>query len=465
MLMDFNLNLTQEQKLIMTQQMQLSIKLLQMSTYDLREYIEKEFSENPVLEAQYEDTKEVSKEQDRLEYKELVKYLESDNYGSQSYGEYDEEGISPFTFISKPESLTDYLEGQILELPIDEYMRSVCSYMVECLDQKGYLDIKKEELMNELDCSEETFNRALIVIQNLEPDLEPAGIGARDLKECLEIQLERKGENDPIVKEIIDNHLDDLADNRYQVIAKDLDITPKKAQDYGDLIKTLEPKPSRGFYTGDEVGFIIPDAEIRKIDGEFFILMKDGVLPMLSVNPLYKDILKDSTNDKEATEYVKEKIDKAMFLIKSIEQRKSTLHKVLQKILEKQKDYFEKGEKYLKPMTLKEIAEKLEMHESTISRAIRDKYILTSMGTIKIKDLFVNSISNKEKSDGEEDVTVINIKKVLEEVIKEEDKRKPLSDQAISEILKEKGMAISRRTVAKYREELGIKSSSKRKRF
>ncbi|MGU8517971.1 RNA polymerase factor sigma-54 [Clostridium perfringens] len=431
MLMDFNLNLTQEQKLIMTQQMQLSIKLLQMSTYDLREY------------------------------KELVKYLESDNYGSQSYGEYDEEGISPFTFISKPESLTDYLESQILELPIDEYMRSVCSYMVECLDQKGYLDIKKEELMNELDCSEETFNRALIVIQNLEP----AGIGARDLKECLEIQLERKGEYDPIVKEIIDNHLDDLADNRYQVIAKDLDITPKKAQDYGDLIKTLEPKPSRGFYTGDEVGFIIPDAEIRKIDGEFFILMKDGVLPMLSVNPLYKDILKDSTNDKEATEYVKEKIDKAMFLIKSIEQRKSTLHKVLQKILEKQKDYFEKGEKYLKPMTLKEIAEKLEMHESTISRAIRDKYILTSMGTIKIKDLFVNSISNKEKSDGEEDVTVINIKKVLEEVIKEEDKAKPLSDQAISEILKEKGMAISRRTVAKYREELGIKSSSKRKRF
>ena len=432
-----------------------------MSTYDLREYIEKEFSENPVLEAQYEDIKEVSKEQDRLEYKELVKYLESDNYGSQSYGEYDEEGISPFTFISKPESLTDYLEGQILELPIDEYMRSVCSYMVECLDQKGYLDIKKEELMNELECSEETFNRALIVIQNLEP----AGIGARDLKECLEIQLERKGENDPIVKEIIDNHLDDLADNRYQVIAKDLDITPKKAQDYGDLIKTLEPKPSRGFYTGDEVGFIIPDAEIRKIDGEFLILMKDGVLPMLSVNPLYKDILKDSTNDKEATEYVKEKIDKAMFLIKSIEQRKSTLHKVLQKILEKQKDYFEKGEKYLKPMTLKEIAEKLEMHESTISRAIRDKYILTSMGTIKIKDLFVNSISNKEKSDGEEDVTVINIKKALEEVIKEEDKRKPLSDQAISEILKEKGMAISRRTVAKYREELGIKSSSKRKRF
>ncbi|WP_300350731.1 RNA polymerase factor sigma-54 [Clostridium sp.] len=461
MLMDFNLNLTQEQKLIMTQQMQLSIKLLQMSTYDLREYIEKEFSENPVLEAQYESQKEIVKEQDRLDYKELVKYLESDNYGSQSYGEYDKESVSPFTFISKPESLLDYLESQIRELPINDYERSVCSYMVQCLDHKGYLDISKEEVLKELGCSEEIFERVLIVLHNLEP----AGIGAKDLKECLRIQLERKGEFDEVLEEIIENHLDDLADNKYQVIAKSLGITPKKAQDYGDLIKRLEPKPSRGFYTGDEVGFIIPDAEIRKIDGEFFIIMNDGVLPMLSVNPLYSSILKESGSDKEAFEYVKEKMGKAMFLIKSIEQRKSTLYKVLEKILEKQKEYFDNGDKYLKSMTLKEIAEQLKMHESTVSRAIRDKYILTAMGTIKIKDLFVNSISNKELGGGEEDITVINIKKALEEIIKEENKSKPLSDQAISGILKEKGLAISRRTVAKYREEIGIKSSSKRKRF
>lgn len=461
MLMDFNLNLTQEQKLIMTQQMQLSIKLLQMSTYDLREYIEKEFSENPVLEAQYESQKEIVKEQDRLDYKELVKYLESDNYGSQSYGEYDKESVSPFTFISKPESLLDYLESQIRELPINDYERSVCSYMVQCLDHKGYLDISKEEVLKELGCSEEIFERVLIVLHNLEP----AGIGAKDLKECLRIQLERKGEFDEVLEEIIENHLDDLADNKYQVIAKSLGITPKKAQGYGDLIKRLEPKPSRGFYTGDEVGFIIPDAEIRKIDGEFFIIMNDGVLPMLSVNPLYSSILKESGSDKEAFEYVKEKMGKAMFLIKSIEQRKSTLYKVLEKILEKQKEYFDNGDKYLKSMTLKEIAEQLKMHESTVSRAIRDKYILTTMGTIKIKDLFVNSISNKELGGGEEDITVINIKKALEEIIKEENKSKPLSDQAISGILKEKGLAISRRTVAKYREEMGIKSSSKRKRF
>lgn len=460
MLMDFNLNLTQEQKLIMTQQMQLSIKLLQMSTYDLREYIEKEFSENPVLEARYEDSKDASKKQDILRYKELVKYLESDNYGSQSYGEYDGEGISPFTFISKPYSLTDYLESQVLELPIDEYIRRILIYMIECLDHRGYLDIKKEDLVNEIGCSKENLNRAFTVLHNLEP----SGIGARDLKECLKLQLERRGEYSPIVKEIIYNHLDDLADNKYKVIAKALGITPKKAQDYGDLIKTLEPKPSRGFYTGDEVGFIIPDAEIRKVDGEFLILMNDKVLPILSVNPLYKDILKDCNNDKEATEYVKGKINSAMFLIKSVEQRKSTLYKVLKEIVNKQKDYFERGEKYLKPMTLKEIAEKLGMHESTISRAIRDKYILTSIGTMKIKDLFVGSINNKEKS-CKEDITVINIKKALEKVIKEEDKKKPLSDQLISEILKNMGITISRRTVAKYREELGIKSSSKRKRF
>lgn len=461
MLMDFNLNLTQEQKLIMTQQMQLSIKLLQMSTYDLREYIQKEFSENPVLEAQYESQKEVVNEENRLDYKELVKYLESDNYGSQSYGDYDKDSVSPFTFISKPESLLDYLEAQIIELPINEYERSVCSYMVQCLDHKGYLDISKEDVISELGCSEETFERALIVLHNLEP----AGIGAKDLKECLRIQLRRKGEFDQFVEKIIENHLDDLADNKYQIISKDLGVTSKKAQDYGDLIKTLEPKPSRGFYTGDQVSFIIPDAKITKIDGEFFIIMNDGVLPMLSLNPVYLSILKDNNNDKEAIEYVKEKMGKAVFLIKSIEQRKSTLYKVLEKILAKQKEYFEKGEKYLKPMTLKEIAEQLKMHESTISRAIRDKYILTAMGTIKIKDLFVNAVKNKDSVGSEEDITVINIKKALKKIINAENKSKPLSDQVISDKLKEEGIGISRRTITKYREELGIKSSSKRKRF
>ncbi len=459
--MNFNLNLTQEQKLIMTQQMQLSVKLLQMSTSDLRDYIEKEFLENPVLEAQYETLDDKRKEQDRLEYKELIKYLESDNYGSQSYGDYDEESVSPFTFISNPKSLKEYLLEQIIDLPIDDYLRSICSYMIESLDNRGYLDIKNEEIEKELRCGEENIQRALILLHNLEP----AGIGARDIKECLILQLKRLGRNNDVLMDIINNHLQDLADNKYQVIGKALKITAKEAQAYGDLIKTLEPKPSRGFYTGEDMKFIIPDAEIRKIDGQFFVIMNDRVLPKLSINSMYSEIL-NNNDDKDAVKYIEEKIGKAMFLVKSIDQRKSTLHKVLEKIVEKQKGYFEKGEKELIPMTLKEIAEEIGMHESTVSRAIREKYILTSFGTIKIKDLFTNGIQGNSKGGNEsEDISVINIKKSIEKLINEEDKLKPLSDQIICEKLNKNGMNISRRTVAKYREEMGIKSSSKRKRF
>ena len=224
----------------------------------------------------------------------------------------------------------------------------------------------------------------------------------------------------------------------------------------------MEPKPSRGFYTGDEVKFIIPDAAIRNIDGQYFVIMNDGVIPRLSISNIYKDIL-NNKEDKSTENYVKEKLNSAMFLIKSIEQRKSTLLRILEKTVEKQKEYFDKGQKYLKPMTMKEMAEELGIHESTVSRAIKDKYILTSLGTVKIKDLFTTGLS-KSQGDGE-DVAVVNIKKQIKEMIDEEDKKKPLSDQAICDELNKKSLNISRRTVAKYREEIGIKSSSKRKRI
>ncbi|WP_200802869.1 RNA polymerase factor sigma-54 [Clostridium cavendishii] len=461
--MNFNLNLTQEQKLIMTQQMQLSIKLLQMSSYDLREYIDKEFSENPVLEAQEGESQEEVKTQDRIDYKEFIKYLEFDNYGSQSYGDYNsDEDVSPFNFITNEKSLKEYLHEQVLEIDENEYIKVIADYIIENIDGRGYLDATVEGMSKEIKTEVKFIEEALELVQSLEPN----GIGARDLKECLMIQLRNVGMLDEPLEFIIENHLEDIGDNRYQAIAKAMSITPQKAQEYGDVIKKLEPKPSRGYYTGEEVKFIVPDAYIRNIDGEYFIIMNEEVVPRLSINPIYKEIL-TNTKDENATEYVKDKLGSAMFLIKSIEQRKSTLHKVLEKILEKQKEYFEKGEKYLKPMTLKEIAEAIEMHESTVSRAIREKYVLTSRGTVKIKDLFTTGItkqSNSQAVEGE-DVTVINIKKAIEKLVNDENKKKPLSDQIICDKLNEMDINISRRTVAKYREELGIKSSSKRKRF
>lgn len=391
MRLDYNLNLTQEQKLIMTQAMQLSIKLLQMSTLELKEYIDKEFSENPILEAQYEKNQEEAKVQDRINYKEMVKYFEFDNYGSQSYSNYDEDSeISPFTFISNKKSLKEYLHEQIIDTSQEKYINSICDYIIENIDERGYLPVSLEEISKEINVSMELAEDALNLVQSLDPP----GIAARDLKECLKIQLIRRDFKDENLFTMVERELENLADNRYPAIAKEMSISTVEAQALGDIIKTLEPKPSRGFYTGEDTKYIIPDAYIRNIDGEYFIIMNDTVLPKLSVNNMYKEIIQEE-KDKEATEYVKEKLNSAMFLIKGIESRRSTLYKVLEKIIEKQKEYFDNGEDYLKPMTLKDISMEIGMHESTVSRAIKDKYILTGRKTVRIKDLFVTGIQKK----------------------------------------------------------------------
>ena len=230
--------------------------------------------------------------------------------------------------------------------------------------------------------------------------MEPFGIGARNIKECLLIQSEKLNILDNVMEEMINNHLENIASNKYDLVGKSLKISPREAQRYGDAIKKLEPKPSRGFYTGDEVNYIIPDAEIKNIDGEFFIIMNEGVLPKLTISKTYKQVL-ENNQDEQTSAYVKDKINQAMFLIKSIEQRKNTLYKVLECLL----------------------------------------------------------VNNSNQ-----DMATLQIKNVIKKVIGEENKNKPLSDQAISEILAKDNMKISRRTVAKYREELGIKSSSMRKR-
>jgi len=453
--MDFGLNLTQEQKLIMTQQMQLSVKLLQMSGFELQEYVDKEIQENPVLDAKVASGN--NEENNRVDYKELVKYFEFDNYSHHNYEKRDDDEVSPFNFISEKKSLKEYLKEQIRELGVKDFIKDICLYIIENIDERGYLEIKNEEISEDLKIPLDLTEQCVEIIQSLEP----SGIGARDLKECLKIQIIKKGMEDEHIFEIIDNHLELLAENKYNNIAKKLNIDVKKAQEYGDMIKTLHPKPSRGFFTGEEVKYITPDAYIKKIDNEYFIIMNDDMVPKLTINEMYKEIIRDE-NDKDAVDYVKEKLNSAMFLIKSIQHRKSTIYKVLEKILETQRDYFDYGDEYLKPMTLKEIAEELEVHESTISRAIRDKYIYTNKGTIRIKDLFTTAISSNTSG---EDVSVKIIKKSIKDLIDKEDKERPLSDQVICDLINKEGMNISRRTVAKYREEMGIKSSKGRKRF
>ena len=461
--LDYRMKMTQEQRLILTQNMQQSIKLLQMSLHDLREYIDNEYSENPVLEVNeeiisYDDVQanEQMNTEDRYDHKKIVEELYSDNYNDRSEKSYSGEDVSPLNFIEKKISLKDYLQEQLVEVNIDQYMLTICKYIVESLDNRGYLEISIEELAEELNISKEVIEQALKLVQSLEP----YGIGARNIKECLFIQSSKLNILDEIIEKIISNHLENIAENKYELVGKDLNISPREAQRYGDLIKKLEPKPSRGFYTGEEVNYIIPDAEIKNIDGEFFILMNESVLPRLMINKTYKDVLQNN-QDLETNAYVKDKINQALFLIKSIEQRKNTLYKVLECVINKQKDFFKFGKQYIKPLTLKEVAEIIEVHDSTVSRAIKDKYVLTSYGTIKIKDLFANGLSLNNN----DDMATIKIKNEIKRIIDEENKGKPLSDQIISSILGDKNMNISRRTVAKYREELGIKASSMRKRL
>ncbi|MHC1684288.1 MAG: RNA polymerase factor sigma-54 [Clostridiaceae bacterium] len=456
---ELGVNLTQQQKLVMTQKMQQSVKILEMSGLELKDYVEKVIVENPILEIDYED-KTSKKETDlsnKIDYKEMINYLQFDNYGSGNYelNNDDDEAVSPFNFISAQKSLYDYLEEQISELNIEEYKKEICKFIIDDIDSRGYLVDNDENLAELLKVSAEEIHEAIEIIQ----DLEPSGIGAHDLKECLLIQLERQGILDDNLYKIITEFLELVGENKYNVIAKELNITVKEVQEYGDLIKTLEPKPSRGFYTGDEVKYIVADATIKRIGDEFIIVMKNDVVPTLMINNMYKDIIKK--DDASTSKYVKDKIDSAIFLIKSIEQRKNTLYRVLEEIIRIQKDYFLYGDKYLKPMKLKEISEIIDVHESTVSRAIREKYIDTERGLVKIKDLFTTGLS----SSNEEDVSTNNIKKKIKELVDNENKSKPLSDQAITDALVAEQVEISRRTVAKYREEMGIKSSSKRKRF
>lgn len=461
---NFGLNLIQEQKLIMTQEMQMSIKLLQMSAFELGQYVNKEMQENPVLEEKEMQNQKTNNSDEKdfnnsNDYKEIIKYLEKDYYKEKNYGvNLEKEEVSPFYYIAEEKSLKDYLLGQIGEITERDEILHICKYMVENLDAKGYLSVNLSDICQEMNVTNENAEAALKILQALEPQ----GIGARNLKECLKIQLYNMGMDDENIYKIIENYLELLAENKYNDIAKELRVTTTHVQKYGDIIKGLEPKPSRGFYTGETVKYIVPDAYINKLNNQYFISMNEDVLPKLNINSLYKEIIK-SGEDPEAVEYVKDKLNSAMFLIRSIEQRKNTVYRVLEEILVVQKEYFDFGEEYLKPMTLKKIANNLEMHESTISRAIREKYVSVRGGKIiKIKDLFVNGIAS---ASGGDDVSTINIKKAIKEMVDNENQSKPISDQTICNKLNIEGMNISRRTVAKYREELQIKSSSKRKRF
>lgn len=458
MRLSYDLTLEQSQKLIMTPELRQAIELLQFNSLELKEYLAKELEENPMIELSnpsddYENIEKFTEDRE-VDWKE---YFEK--YGDVSYRPQVDKNIKEYnyeSFVSYEPTLREHLMSQLNLVPLGNKEHKIGENIINNIDDNGYLTIPLNDISNYLQCNIEEVEIMLGIVQTFEP----VGVGARDLRECLLIQVKDKKDAPSYVVKIISDYLEDMSYNRIQKIAKDLDLDCETVQEAFDYIKTLEPKPGR-CYSGncDSIRYITPDAEIRELDGEFIVILNEITGPRLNINNYYKEMLRTG-KDENTLEFLNSRFNSAMWIIRSIEQRKATIKKVIESILKFQKDFFLEGERSLKPLTLKDIAEDIEMHESTISRATNGKYVQTPRGLFELKYFFSSGL---ESSDG--DISSTSIKITLKEIIDNEDPKKPYSDQKLSDLLEEKGISISRRTIAKYRDEMNIPSSSMRRRF
>lgn len=442
------LELSQSQKLILTTQIKQSLTILNMSKLELDEEIKKESENNPLIEL--ETKSEINWEQ----YVKDMEYSRSTYKAESSYNP--DNDVDLENLIRYSSNLYEDLKFQISLYNIAEKQKEICEYIIDSLDEDGYLRVKDIDIINALRITEEEFEECLKTVQQLEP----VGVGARDLSECLLIQMDNLDIINPILTEIVKNDLVLLANNKYKQISKKYNITLQKCVELIDIIKSLDPKPGRAKSSEKSV-YIQPDVVVEKIDGEFVVHTNEKDSYKIRINNYYKEILSNSNSDENAKCFIKERLNSATDLIKNIENRKSTILRIAEETLRYQREFLEKGTKYIKPLKMKEIAERLGFHESTISRGVNGKYMLTPYGLYEFRYFFSSAID----TESDEKASSISIKKIIEEMIENENKNKPLSDEHISKMLKEKGINIARRTVAKYREELGILSSSRRKKY
>ena len=477
-----NLKLTQQ--LIMTPQLQQSIKLLQLSRLELVNAINQELQENPMLEEDdfehgeapvddsengmvpgdetgkaLEVSKEITGEGDGKEEFDWDGYFE--DYGTVGVNFFGEAVEAPAweNLPGESETLADYLTWQLNLSWMTEDQKKVAEQIIGNLDGNGYLDASVEEISRAVDADVPFVEGVLSLVQ----EFDPPGVAARDLKECLLLQLRSIGSPDPLAEKIVIKHLADLETNNFDRIARVEKVTVDEVKRAALLIKSLDPKPGRR-YNEERCHYIVPDVYVFKVGDEFKISLNDEGLPRLKVSSMYKRILTaegESRDGAKNREYIRERLQSALWLIKSIQQRQKTIYRVSESILKHQIEFFEKGIDYLKPMVLRDIAEDLDMHESTISRVTSNKYIHTPRGTFELKYFFNSGIKRLEG----ESVASESVKERIAKIISEEDVRDPLNDGTIAELLKREGIKIARRTVAKYREMLNIPPSHKRRKY
>ncbi|WP_455539064.1 RNA polymerase factor sigma-54 [Terrisporobacter sp.] len=438
------LELIQSQKLVMTTQLKQSLDILNMSSLELEEKIKSEADENPLLEV---------KSRDDTNWQELIKSADNKYYEVKSYNL--DNDMSFENMVKNENNLYEYIKFQLGCLKLGSKEKYICEYIIDCLDENGYLNCDENLIIRRFKIDKNLFNSCLKYIQQLEPN----GIGARNLSECLLIQLKNKNIEDIILKSIILQDLELVGKNKLKDISKKYNISIEECVEYVERIRKLNPKPGISYCNGKFI-YIYPDVTVKKISDEFFVYLNDNSNFCLTINNYYKDILKN-TSDEKAKEFIKKKLNCAISLLENIEARKNTILKIAEIILKEQEDFFNKGIKYIKPLKLKDISLILGYHESTISRGINNKYMMTPFGLFEFKYFFSTSIqSNEEKG-----TSSIRIKSIIKEFIDKENKIKPLSDDKICKLLNEQGIIISRRTVAKYRGKMDILSSFKRKQF
>ncbi|AMK11723.1 MAG: RNA polymerase factor sigma-54 [Pseudodesulfovibrio sp.] len=459
------------QQLVMTPQLQQAIKLLQLSRLELLETVQQELLENPFLDEtepevepqETPDPREVLTEAQAEE--ELVRTADWENYlgefsstSKQALSrdsEIPEEGMSFEARLASKPSLEGHVTWQMRLSDFTEHEVAIGEVILGNIDSNGYLQASMEELTSMIQATDEEVESVLMRIQRLDP----VGVAARSPQECLLVQMEVLGYDDPTLVSLVRDHLEDLEKNRYKPLARKFKITMEELKDYLDTIQTLDPMPGASF-SSTEPHYVSPDVFVYKYGEDFVIILNEDGLPRLQMNSFYMDSMKGAA-DKEK-EYFQEKMRSAAWLMKSLYQRQRTLYKVVESIVGFQRGFFEEGVTKLKPLILKEVAEDIEMHESTVSRITTNKYVSTPHGIYELKFFFNSAL---DLNDGSQ-VGSESVKALIKQMIADEDTKKPLSDERIGEILKEKlDVNIARRTVAKYRSAMGIASSSKRKQY
>jgi RNA polymerase sigma-54 factor len=477
------------QQLVMTPQLQQAIKLLQLSRLELVNLVQQELQENPVLEDTLEgeeapapaesgeseraepeveaaeppvaDAATVAPEREPTDAEKIAdldwqSYMDAYPQTGLAGGREDDERRSLESTLTRRASLTDHLDWQLqLSSAFDDEERRAAEHVLGNLDDDGYLQASVEEIAADAGFPVESVAAALAKVQAFDPP----GVAARDLRECLLLQLRPLGIDDPLVRTLIEDHLPALQRRDFRGISRTLGLSIEELAAAARIIGRLEPKPGRAF-GGDDPIYITPDIYVYKIGDEFHILLNEDGLPKLRINNLYRDVLqRGSGAAKDTKDYVQEKVRSALWLIKSIHQRQRTIYKVMQSIIKHQREFFERGVNFLKPLNLRDVADDIEMHESTVSRVTTNKYVHTPQGIFELKYFFNSSIS---RVDGDA-VASEAVKERIRKIIGAEDPRRPLSDQRIAEMLKAANIDIARRTVTKYREAMNILSSTQRR--